>query len=73
MASLVSDYTEAHTDYNNMEIDERILQDSQYNMVEFAKKYFREAHRKTRSVFSFNFGTCVNVDRRNGIVDSHGL
>ncbi|KAB5531005.1 hypothetical protein PHYPO_G00135900 [Pangasianodon hypophthalmus] len=47
VASPVSDYTEAHTDYSNMEIDERILQDSQYNMVEFAKKYFREAHRKT--------------------------
>ncbi|KAG7316984.1 hypothetical protein KOW79_019282 [Hemibagrus wyckioides] len=47
VASTVSDYTEAHTDYSNLEIDERILQDSQYNMVEFAKKYFREAHRKT--------------------------
>ncbi|KAF7691114.1 unconventional myosin-XV isoform X1 [Silurus meridionalis] len=37
----------ACTEYSNMEIEERILQDSQYNMVEFAKKYFREALRMT--------------------------
>ncbi|XP_030645611.1 LOW QUALITY PROTEIN: unconventional myosin-XV [Chanos chanos] len=36
---------EQRTDYSNMEIDERILHDGQYNMVEFAKKYFREAQR----------------------------
>ncbi|XP_027004193.2 unconventional myosin-XV [Tachysurus fulvidraco] len=47
VASATSDYTEAHTDYSELEIDERILQDSQYNMVEFAKKYFRGAQRKT--------------------------
>ncbi|KAK3532493.1 hypothetical protein QTP86_018529 [Hemibagrus guttatus] len=64
VASKVSDYTEAHTGYSNLEIDERILQDSQYNMVEFAKKYFREAHRKTRSVFSFNFGAYVDSQRQ---------
>ncbi|XP_037391428.1 unconventional myosin-XV [Pygocentrus nattereri] len=47
VASPVSEYTEAHQDYSDMEIDERILHDSQYNMVEFAKKYFRDAQRKT--------------------------
>ncbi|XP_036422587.1 unconventional myosin-XV isoform X1 [Colossoma macropomum] len=47
VASPVSEYTEAHQDYSNMEIDERILHDSQYNMLEFAKKYFRDAQRKT--------------------------
>ncbi|KAL7829701.1 hypothetical protein AOLI_G00305860 [Acnodon oligacanthus] len=47
VASPVSEYTEAHQDYSNMEIDEMILHDSQYNMVEFAKKYFRDAQRKT--------------------------
>ncbi|KAG7460008.1 hypothetical protein MATL_G00216600 [Megalops atlanticus] len=41
-----SEYTEAYSDYSNVEVDEMILQDSQYNMVEFAKKYFREAQRK---------------------------
>ncbi|XP_066530593.1 unconventional myosin-XV [Hoplias malabaricus] len=43
----VSDYTETLTDYSNMEIDERILHGSQYNMVEFAKKYFRDGQRKS--------------------------
>ncbi|XP_022539080.2 unconventional myosin-XV isoform X1 [Astyanax mexicanus] len=47
VASPATEYTEAHTDYSDMEIDERILQDSQYNMVEFAKKYFRDGQRKT--------------------------
>ncbi|KAJ8284077.1 hypothetical protein COCON_G00029270 [Conger conger] len=31
---------------SNMDIDDRMLQDSQYNLVEFAKKYFRAAQRK---------------------------
>ncbi|TSK31311.1 Unconventional myosin-XV [Bagarius yarrelli] len=47
VASTVGNYTETHTCYSNLEIDERLLQDSKYNMVEFAKKYFREAHRKS--------------------------
>ncbi|XP_073801014.1 unconventional myosin-XV isoform X2 [Danio rerio] len=46
VASPVSEYTEAYTDSTDMDIDERILQDVQYNMVEFAKKYFRGAQRK---------------------------
>ncbi|XP_067238478.1 unconventional myosin-XV isoform X1 [Chanodichthys erythropterus] len=46
VASPVSEYAEAYTDSADMDIDERILQDSQYNMVEFAKKYFRGAQRK---------------------------
>lgn len=50
MASPVSEYAEAYTDSADMDIDERILQDSQYNMVEFAKKYFRGAQRKKWSV-----------------------
>ncbi|KAJ8345179.1 hypothetical protein SKAU_G00293720 [Synaphobranchus kaupii] len=41
-----SEYTESYDDFSNVELDERILQDSRYNMVEFAKKYFREAVRK---------------------------
>ncbi|XP_066545291.1 unconventional myosin-XV [Amia ocellicauda] len=40
------EYIEAQGDYADVEIDDRILQDSQYNMVEFAKKYFREAQRR---------------------------
>ncbi|XP_062841982.1 unconventional myosin-XV [Trichomycterus rosablanca] len=47
VTSAGSEYTEAHIQNSNVEIDKRILQDSQYNMVEFAKKYFREAQRKT--------------------------
>uniref|UniRef100_A0A673K1D4 Unconventional myosin-XV-like n=1 Tax=Sinocyclocheilus rhinocerous TaxID=307959 RepID=A0A673K1D4_9TELE len=50
VASPVSEYAEAYTDSTDMDIDERILQDSQYNMVEFAKKYFRGAQRKNGSV-----------------------
>uniref|UniRef100_A0A9J7WWJ1 Myosin XVAa n=1 Tax=Cyprinus carpio carpio TaxID=630221 RepID=A0A9J7WWJ1_CYPCA len=46
VASPVSEYAEAYADIAVMDIDERILQDSQYNMVEFAKKYFRGAQRK---------------------------
>ncbi|KAJ8413507.1 hypothetical protein AAFF_G00080140 [Aldrovandia affinis] len=38
--------TDYDGDFRNTEIDERMLQDSQYNLVEFAKKYFREAQRK---------------------------
>ncbi|XP_039542942.1 unconventional myosin-XV isoform X2 [Pimephales promelas] len=45
VASPVSEYAEAFTDSADMDIDERIFQDSQYNMVEFAKKYFRGAQR----------------------------
>lgn len=45
VASPVSEYAEAFTDIADMDIDERIFQDSQYNMVEFAKKYFRGAQR----------------------------
>ncbi|KAJ8363986.1 hypothetical protein SKAU_G00128170 [Synaphobranchus kaupii] len=41
-----NDFTDDYGDYSNMDIDERMLQDSQYNLVEFAKKYFREAQRK---------------------------
>uniref|UniRef100_A0A8C1X0L0 Myosin XVAa n=1 Tax=Cyprinus carpio TaxID=7962 RepID=A0A8C1X0L0_CYPCA len=50
VASPVSEYAEAYADIAVMDIDERILQDSQYNMVEFAKKYFRGAQRKNGSV-----------------------
>uniref|UniRef100_A0A671S2H3 Unconventional myosin-XV-like n=1 Tax=Sinocyclocheilus anshuiensis TaxID=1608454 RepID=A0A671S2H3_9TELE len=50
VASSVSEYAAAYTDSTDMDIDERILQDSQYNMVEFAKKYFRGAQRKNGSV-----------------------
>lgn len=50
MASSVSEYAEAYADRADMDIDERVLQDSQYNMVEFAKKYFRGAQRKNGSV-----------------------
>lgn len=50
MASHVSEYAEAYADGADMDIDERILQDSQYNMLEFAKKYFRGAQRKNGSV-----------------------
>ncbi|XP_016361399.1 unconventional myosin-XV-like [Sinocyclocheilus anshuiensis] len=46
VASPVSEYAEAYADSADMDIDERILQDSQYNMVEFAKRYFRGAQRK---------------------------
>ncbi|XP_076864017.1 unconventional myosin-XV [Brachyhypopomus gauderio] len=46
VASPLSEYTDALTEFGGMEIDERILQDSQYNLVEFAKKYFRGAQRK---------------------------
>ncbi|RXM32518.1 Unconventional myosin-XV [Acipenser ruthenus] len=47
----VSQYTEALWDYPGVELDEAILQDSQYAMVEFAKKYFREAQRKKSESF----------------------
>jgi len=50
VASPVSEYAEAFTDSADMDIDERIFQDSQYNMVEFAKKYFRGAQRNNGSV-----------------------
>lgn len=50
VASPVSEYAEAYTDNTDMGIDERILLDSQYNMVEFAKKYFRGAQRQNGSV-----------------------
>ncbi|MBN3312141.1 MYO15 protein, partial [Atractosteus spatula] len=46
-----SEYAEAQGEYAAVEIDERILQDSQYTMVEFAKKYFREAQRKKRESY----------------------
>ncbi|XP_055047421.2 unconventional myosin-XV [Misgurnus anguillicaudatus] len=46
VASPVSEYAESYTDAPELDIDERILQDSQYNIVEFAKKYFRGAQRK---------------------------
>ncbi|KAG2455499.1 MYO15 protein, partial [Polypterus senegalus] len=38
-------YGDPTEDYSSIDIDERVLQDSQYTMVEFAKKYFREAQR----------------------------
>ena len=38
---------EPYEDFS-IELGERILQDPQFNMVEFAKKYFREAVRKSR-------------------------
>ncbi|XP_029102796.1 unconventional myosin-XV-like [Scleropages formosus] len=44
----VSENIEHHGDYGNIDLDEAVLQDSQYNLVEFAKKYFREAQRKMR-------------------------
>ncbi|XP_033907714.3 unconventional myosin-XV isoform X1 [Acipenser ruthenus] len=47
----VSQYTETLGDYPGVELDEAILQDSQYTMVEFAKKYFREAQRKKSESF----------------------
>ncbi|XP_051988166.1 unconventional myosin-XV-like [Xyrauchen texanus] len=46
VASPVSDYAEAYASSSDMDLDERILQNSQYNMGEFAKKYFRGALRK---------------------------
>ncbi|TRY59058.1 hypothetical protein DNTS_008381 [Danionella cerebrum] len=46
VVSPVGEYTEAYADNGDIDIDERILQDSQYNMVEFAKKYFRGAQGK---------------------------
>ncbi|XP_057203153.1 unconventional myosin-XV [Triplophysa rosa] len=45
VASPVSEYAESYTEGPELDIDERILQDSQYSMVEFAKKYFRGAQR----------------------------
>lgn len=46
VTSGVSEYTD--TQNRSMEMDELILRDSKYNMVEFAKKYFRTAQRKTK-------------------------
>lgn len=48
MAAPANEQSEAYHDYSGLEVDERILNDSQYNMVEFAKKYFREAVRGSR-------------------------
>ncbi|KAG5279414.1 hypothetical protein AALO_G00077540 [Alosa alosa] len=45
VAAPSSEHTETYPGYSSMDVDERILHDSQYNMVEFAKKYFREAQR----------------------------
>ncbi|XP_062386970.1 unconventional myosin-XV [Sardina pilchardus] len=45
VAAPSSELTETYPGYSSMEVDERILHDNQYNMVEFAKKYFREAQR----------------------------
>lgn len=50
MAPAVSEYTDAY-EGGTAEVDERMLQDSRYSMVEFAKKYFREAQGKDRSAF----------------------
>ncbi|XP_028842547.1 unconventional myosin-XV isoform X2 [Denticeps clupeoides] len=47
VATPASEYTEAFSDYGNVEIDEELLRDSQYNIVEFAKKYFREAQKQS--------------------------
>ncbi|XP_023677819.2 unconventional myosin-XV isoform X2 [Paramormyrops kingsleyae] len=45
VAPAVSEYTDAY-EGGTAEVDERMLQDSRYSMVEFAKKYFREAQGK---------------------------
>uniref|UniRef100_A0A8C9SJ26 Myosin XVA n=1 Tax=Scleropages formosus TaxID=113540 RepID=A0A8C9SJ26_SCLFO len=42
-------YTETYDAHGPVEMDERMLQDSRYSLVEFAKKYFREAQSKERS------------------------
>lgn len=49
MALDVSDY---HEDDSTLDLDESVLQDSQNNLVEFAKKYFRGAQARNRSVHS---------------------
>ncbi|XP_035261236.1 unconventional myosin-XV-like [Anguilla anguilla] len=41
-----NEFTDDYGDYSSMDIEEKMLQGSQYNLVEFAKKYFREAQRK---------------------------
>ncbi|KPP76175.1 myosin XVA-like [Scleropages formosus] len=40
------EYTETYDAHGPVEMDERMLQDSRYSLVEFAKKYFREAQSK---------------------------
>ncbi|KAM4632500.1 unconventional myosin-XV [Discoglossus pictus] len=43
-----SEYAESLDEFTDATISEVMLQGSQYNMVDFAKKYFREAQKKTQ-------------------------
>ncbi|XP_075422006.1 unconventional myosin-XV isoform X2 [Ascaphus truei] len=45
-----SEYAESLEEYTDTATSEIMLQGSQYNMLEFAKKYFREAQKKTTQV-----------------------
>nr|XP_033770854.1 unconventional myosin-XV [Geotrypetes seraphini] len=46
-----SDYGEGVGEYLTEAVDESILQDEQYTMLGFAKKYFRDAQKKTTDSF----------------------
>ncbi|XP_063042858.1 unconventional myosin-XV [Engraulis encrasicolus] len=46
-----ADNIEAYPDYSGMDLDEDTLLDNKYNMMEFAKKYFREAQRTNSESF----------------------
>ncbi|XP_078518827.1 unconventional myosin-XV [Lissotriton helveticus] len=46
-----SEYAESLDEFMDGVIDENILQDSRYTMLEFAKKYFRDVQRKTSDSF----------------------
>ncbi|KAJ1096725.1 hypothetical protein NDU88_001856 [Pleurodeles waltl] len=46
-----SEYAESLDEFMDGVIDETILQDSRYTMLEFAKKYFRDVQRKTTDSF----------------------
>ncbi|XP_030067877.1 unconventional myosin-XV [Microcaecilia unicolor] len=46
-----SDYGEGVGDYMTEVVDDSVLQDTQYTMLEFAKKYFQNAQKKTTDSF----------------------
>nr|XP_023670818.1 unconventional myosin-XV-like [Paramormyrops kingsleyae] len=58
----VSDYHEDCGDNSALDLDESVLQDSQYNLVEFAKKYFRGA--QTRNSDSYRKKSKKSKDLR---------